>query len=82
MSGDNTAAHRRADRVAQVECADVHRRTEVRRNQRSLRTVENTNLGRHGTPEEMANVHAFLASGEASYGFEFIGAASPFHQLL
>jgi NAD(P)-dependent dehydrogenase (short-subunit alcohol dehydrogenase family) len=30
-------------------------------------TVESTVLGRRGTPEEMANVFAFLASDEASY---------------
>jgi len=50
-----------------IDTAWTHKETGPMDAKMETQTVESTALGRRGTPEEMANVYAFLASDEASY---------------
>lgn len=50
-----------------IDTAWTHRSTGPMNKQMEKMTIQATVLGRRGTPEEMANVYAFLASDEASY---------------
>ncbi len=50
-----------------IDTAWTHQETGPMDAQMEKQTVNSTALGRRGTPEEMANVYAFLASDEASY---------------
>ncbi|KXF78459.1 short-chain dehydrogenase [Paramesorhizobium deserti] len=50
-----------------IDTAWTHKETGPMDEQMEQMTVAGTVLGRRGTPEEMANVYAFLASDEASY---------------
>ena len=50
-----------------IDTAWTHRQTGPMDSQMEKMLVQSTPLGRRGTPEEMANVYAFLASDEASY---------------
>lgn len=50
-----------------VDTAWTHKETSPMDAQMEKTTVESTAMGRRGTPEEIANVYAFLASDEASY---------------
>jgi len=50
-----------------IDTAWTHKETGPMDGQMEKMTVAGTVLGRRGTPEEMANVYAFLASDEASY---------------
>lgn len=50
-----------------IDTAWTHKETGPMTAEMEQMTVAGTVLGRRGTPEEMANVYAFLASDEASY---------------
>jgi NAD(P)-dependent dehydrogenase (short-subunit alcohol dehydrogenase family) len=50
-----------------IDTAWTHRSTGPMSRQMERQMIQATVLGRRGTPEEMANVYAFLASDEASY---------------
>lgn len=50
-----------------IDTAWTHKETGPMDAQMEKMTVAGTVLGRRGTPEEMANIYAFLASDEASY---------------
>jgi NAD(P)-dependent dehydrogenase (short-subunit alcohol dehydrogenase family) len=50
-----------------IDTAWTHKETGPMDKKIETMTVESTPLGRRGTPEEVANVYAFLASDEASY---------------
>ena len=50
-----------------VDTAWTHKETSPMNKTMETQTVEGTLLGRRGTPTEMANAFAFLASDEASY---------------
>ncbi|MBC8139383.1 MAG: SDR family oxidoreductase [Fibrella sp.] len=50
-----------------IDTAWTHKETGPMTAKMEKQTVESTVLGRRGTPEEIANVYAFLASDEASY---------------
>jgi len=50
-----------------IDTAWTHKETGPMNDEMERMTVTGTVLGRRGTPEEMANVYAFLASDEASY---------------
>ncbi|HYD68060.1 SDR family oxidoreductase [Azospirillum sp.] len=50
-----------------IDTAWTHKETGPMTEEMERTTVESTALGRLGTPEEVANVYAFLASDEASY---------------
>lgn len=50
-----------------IDTAWTHKETGPMDQQMEKMVVQATPMGRRGTPEEMANVYAFLASDEASY---------------
>lgn len=50
-----------------IDTAWTHKSTGPMDKKTEKMTVSSTPLGRRGTPEEIANVYAFLASAEASY---------------
>ena len=50
-----------------IDTAWTHKETGPMSAQMEEQTLAGTMLGRRGTPEEMANVFAFVASDEASY---------------
>ncbi|MCY7272509.1 MAG: SDR family oxidoreductase, partial [Phormidesmis sp. CAN_BIN44] len=50
-----------------IDTAWTHKETGPMDSQMEKMLVEATPMARRGTPEEMANVYAFLASDEASY---------------
>nr|WP_221962617.1 SDR family oxidoreductase [Rhizobium leguminosarum] len=50
-----------------IDTAWTHKETGPMNEQMEEMTLAGTVLGRRGTPEEIANVYAFLASEEASY---------------
>ncbi|HKR02782.1 MAG TPA: SDR family oxidoreductase [Pyrinomonadaceae bacterium] len=50
-----------------IDTAWTHKETGPMDKKTETMTVESTILGRRGTPEEVANVYAFIASDEASY---------------
>jgi len=50
-----------------IDTAWTHHETGVMDEQTEQTYIASTPLGRRGTPEEIANVYAFLASDEASY---------------
>jgi NAD(P)-dependent dehydrogenase (short-subunit alcohol dehydrogenase family) len=50
-----------------IDTAWTHKETGPMNEEMEKMTVAGTVLGRRGTPEEMANIYAFLASDEASY---------------
>jgi NAD(P)-dependent dehydrogenase (short-subunit alcohol dehydrogenase family) len=66
-----------------IDTAWTHRETGPMDREMEQMIVASTPLGRRGTPEEMANVYAFLASDEASYvtGALFLadGGITPAH---
>jgi hypothetical protein len=67
---DGAGALRRARQLrlpGPIDTAWTHKSTGPMDKKTEKMTVSSTPLGRRGTPEEIANVYAFLASSEASY---------------
>jgi NAD(P)-dependent dehydrogenase (short-subunit alcohol dehydrogenase family) len=69
-----------------IDTAWTHHETGVMDAKMEETFVKSTALGRRGTPEEIANVYAFLASDEASYvtGALWVadGGITPAHGML